>query len=131
LRGLSGPEQLARNAQQQHTLSEAYLAGTPIVGSNKRDHDQIKTMTVIGFAFFSDEAFWTQPNTRKPRLLRIKVGRRSHRVMMRGSLDDPKRLEREIAKKLCVVFAARVSAEAGLDVEVGDTSSCTAGTGKP
>jgi hypothetical protein len=123
IRGVTGPEQLAQNAQQEHALSDAYLTGTPIVGSNARDHDQIKTMTVIAFAFFSDEAFWAQPDPRKPRVNRIKVGRRSHRVMMRTAFD-PKRMERDVAKKRCVVLAARISPEQGLDLKLGDTAGC-------
>lgn len=123
IRGATGPSQLAQNAQQEHTLSDAYLTGTPIVGNNARDHDQIKTMTVVAFAFFSDEAFWAQPEPRKPRVNRIKVGRRSHRVMLRAPLD-PKRVERDVAKKRCVVLAARISPEQGLDLKVGDTAGC-------
>ncbi|HTU59927.1 MAG TPA: hypothetical protein VMF89_15855, partial [Polyangiales bacterium] len=123
IRGASGFEQLARNAQQVRTLSDAYLAGTPIVGNNARDHDQIKTLTVVAFAFFSDAAFWAQPDPRRPRIQRIKVGRRTHRLMAHEDFD-PQRVERDVAKKRCVVLAARVSPEEGLHVNVGDDAAC-------
>lgn len=123
LRGATGPDQLAQNKQQRRILSRAYLAGTPIVGNNRRDHDQIKTLTVIAFAYFSDKAFWAQPNPRKPRLHRIKVGRRSHRVLTRDPIDR-RSLEREVAEKRCIVLAARRSPEQGLTVEQGDSSDC-------
>jgi len=123
LRGATGPKQLAENTQQEQTLSEAYLAGTPIVGNNARDHDQIKTLAVVAFAFFLDDAFWAQPDPRKPRVQRIKVGRRSHRVLARNPLDA-KRVQRDVAKKRCVVLAARVSPEQGLNVDVGDAAAC-------
>ena len=119
MRGATGPDQLARNAQQARTLSEAYLTGAPIVGNNHRDQDQIKTLTVIAFAYLSDEAFWAQPDPRKPRLQRVKVGRRTHRLMTRAP-QDIKQIEHNVAKKRCVVLAARSSPEQGLELQVGE-----------
>jgi|GEM_PF-6963260 len=123
LRGATGPKQLAENTQQEQTLSDAYLTGTPIVGSNSRDHDQIKTLTVIAYAYFADDAFWAQADPRKPRLNRIRVGRRTHRVIARNGFDH-QTVERNAAKKRCVVLAARISPEQGLNVTAGDTSAC-------
>ncbi|HET8934655.1 MAG TPA: hypothetical protein VFN67_14500, partial [Polyangiales bacterium] len=121
--GVTGPQQLARNAEQARTLSEAYLAGTAIVANNAREHDQVKTLTVIAFAFLSDEAFWSQASPLKPRVMRVTVGRRSHRLMVRAPRET-ERLVRDIAKKRCAVFAARVSAKQGLKVQRGETSGC-------
>ena len=123
VRGGGGLTQLTRNAQQQRTLSEAYLTDTPIVASNARDHDQIKTMTVVALAYFNERAFWAQANPHKPRLYRVKVGRRSHRVLMRNAFDA-KRVQRDVAAKRCVVLAARISPQEGLKLNVTDASDC-------
>lgn len=122
-RGYTGPEQLRLNARQQRTLSEAYVQGTPIVGRNARDHDQKKTLTVVSFAFFSDRAFWLQPNPHKPRLYRTKVRRRSYRYLARPS-SSAEHIARDIARAQCVVFAARLSPEQGLSVQTADAGNC-------
>jgi hypothetical protein len=117
-RGASSHRVWTDNAAQFAQLTSAFLAGVPIVGDNARDHDQIKTLTVIAYVFLADEAFFAQDNPRKPRLYRSRDRRRSYRVLSRAPpASDP--LARAIREARCVVFAARRTSEPRLVTRSG------------
>lgn len=117
-RGASSRRVWADNAAHFEQLTSAFLAGVPIVGKNARDHDQIKTLTVIAYVFLADEAFLALPDPRRPLLYRSRDRRRSYRVLSRSELA-PEPLARAIRKARCVVFAARRTSEPRLVIRSG------------
>jgi hypothetical protein len=114
---------LAINHAQWQTLNDAYARGLPIVGANRDNHFQMKTLVCIQWAYLSDALIRVDGALVLTRQGKTQVGSRSHRYVTREE-RSPESVSRAIRQHRCMVAATRRQGEPKLELRLYDGPEC-------
>jgi hypothetical protein len=109
--------------EQWSILNAAFETGIPIVGSNRSDHSQRKTLTCIEWAFLRSEQLLSGGQLVVRKLGKTHVGSRTHRYVSRDPLP-PDVVARAIKRHRCLVTVERRDAEPKLGLAVYSGPEC-------
>lgn len=118
----------ARNAlaitdTQWRTLNDAFERNLPIVGSNRSEHFQRKTLTCIQWGYLSDALLLDGGELKLRDLGKTQVGQRIHRFISRTELS-PEDVKAAIKARHCLVTVRRDDSEPKLAISVYDGPDC-------
>ncbi|HKP61165.1 MAG TPA: hypothetical protein VJV78_30755 [Polyangiales bacterium] len=109
--------------QQFRILNDALARNLPIVGANRSEHFQMKTLTCIQWGYIEEQKLLADGELRLFQLGKTRVGSRIHRFLARTELD-PELVARAIKSHQCLVTATRLDAEPKLGLSVFDGPDC-------
>jgi hypothetical protein len=118
----SPPHALARNARDYEMLNDGYARGLPIVATNRRDHDQVKTLYVIRWAYLSEKLLRVGNVLTLGDLPRVRSAGHNYRYIARQPLNADG-VGKAVKERRCCVTAARQKGAAKLVVEAYPTDA--------